>query len=189
MNRDEIEDLQRAVGAVVDGYWGPKSNRATQEYLLALMPKDNPWPESNEESLRQFYGNPGDTSKIVGIEAPYWLRLYGEADEPVEKIYCHEKVAASLSRALSSAYEIDPYVASSFFGCYVNRPMRGGSRPSLHAYGAAIDLDANRNRFRWHWPVTAKMPLGVMAAFALEGWTPAGAFWNYDAMHFQATRP
>jgi hypothetical protein len=75
-----------------------------------------------------------------------------------------------------------------YFGCYVNRPIRGGSTPSLHARGAAIDFDANRNRNAQHWPVSATMPIEVMECFAREGWLCAGAFWSRDAMHFQATR-
>jgi hypothetical protein len=32
------------------------------------------------------------------------------------------------------------------------------------------------------------MPLAVMEEFSREGWLAAGAFWNRDAMHFQATQ-
>ena len=54
--------------------------------------------------------------------------------------------------------------------------------------GAAIDLDADDNTFRDHWPMQADMPLEIMEAFAREGWVSAGAFWGYDAMHFEAVR-
>jgi hypothetical protein len=32
------------------------------------------------------------------------------------------------------------------------------------------------------------MPFGVMKAFAREGWLSAGAFWQRDSMHAQATQ-
>ena len=73
-------------------------------------------------------------------------------------------------------------------GIYNYRPKRGGTSLSLHSWGIAIDLDADDNGFRDSWPVKADMPLAIMEAFAREGWTSAGAFWGYDAMHFQATR-
>jgi hypothetical protein len=66
--------------------------------------------------------------------------------------------------------------------------MRGGSLPSLHARGAAIDLDADNNGNHVAWPVRATMPLEVMEAFAREGWLSAGAAWLRDGMHFQATQ-
>jgi hypothetical protein len=69
-----------------------------------------------------------------------------------------------------------------------NRPMRGGSLPSLHARGAAIDLAPSTNQFRESWPRSANMPIEVMEAFSREGWVAAGAHWGYDAQHFQATR-
>ncbi len=65
--------------------------------------------------------------------------------------------------------------------------MRGGSTPSLHARGAAVDLDPDYNGNLVSWPAKAAMPLEVMEAFAREGWLAAGAFWGRDAMHFQAT--
>jgi hypothetical protein len=65
--------------------------------------------------------------------------------------------------------------------------MRGGSTPSLHARGAAIDLDPDNNANKQHWPASATMPFAVMEAFAREGWLSAGAFWSRDAMHSQAT--
>ena len=68
-----------------------------------------------------------------------------------------------------------------------NRSMRGGSLPSLHARGAAIDLMPDQNANHTPWPSAATMPMEVMEAFAREGWLSAGAFWGRDAMHFQAT--
>jgi hypothetical protein len=65
--------------------------------------------------------------------------------------------------------------------------MRNGTLPSLHARGAAIDLDPDDNGLHIPWPVRATMPIEVMEAFAREGWKPAGAFWSRDAMHFEAT--
>jgi len=57
----------------------------------------------------------------------------------------------------------------------------------LHARGAAVDFDPDRNGNKVSWPLSASMPIAVMEAFAREGWLSAGAFWGRDAMHFQAT--
>lgn len=187
MTLKQIKALQHKVGTTPDGWWGPKSIAACQAHLTRLMPKDNPWPNPDQASMRAFYGAPDDNSQIIRLEPPSWLRLYN-TDKPVKNIWVHKKCAASLERALRAAYKRKPDWVRRFFGCHVDRKMRGGSLDSTHAYGAATDLAATTNRNRWHWPIKADMPLEVMEEFAKEGWLPAGAFWGRDAMHFQATR-
>jgi len=188
MTKTEIQEIQYEVGAKPDGIWGPRSRTACQRHLQALMPKPSPWPHPDHSELEDFYDDPWDNTNIVGVTAPPWLRLYG-TDRRVSKIYCHVEVAHSLLRALEAAYEVEPDVVSRYFGCHVDRNTRGGSSPSLHAYGAAIDLAAHTNQNHAAWPTKSDMPLSVMEAFAREGWTAAGAFWGRDAMHFQATQP
>jgi hypothetical protein len=151
------------------------------------MPRHNPWPKSDQASLRAFYGDPADNTVLVSMDAPSWLRLY-DTDRRVTKIQCHAKVADSLLRALYAAYEVAPNFAKRYFGCHVDRPMRGGTKPSTHAYGAAIDLAATTNGNQTHWPTKADMPLEVMECFAREGWLSAGAFWSRDGMHHQASQ-
>lgn len=187
MTKNQIVKLQKNVGTKADGFWGPNSIAATKRHLRALMPKNNPWPRSSQSALRAFYGDPDDNSVIVSITAPSWMRLY-DSGKRVRTIRCHKKVAKSLLRALNSAHAKHPEFVKRYFGCHVDRPMRGGSKPSTHAYGAAIDLSASTNRNRQSWPVSANMPIEVMEEFAKEGWTPAGAFWGRDAMHMQCTR-
>lgn len=188
MKTSNIIEIQKKIGATPDGFWGPKSTAACQSYLRSLMPSPSPWPKPDKASLRAFYGDPWDNSQIVMIEAPEWLRLY-DSDKPVTRIQVHERCADSLLQCLLEAYEVAPVVVSRFFGCHVDRNMRGGSLPSLHAYGAAVDLDANMNGNHDHWPQKATMPLEVMEVFCRHGWTPAGAFWSRDGMHFAAHQP
>jgi hypothetical protein len=175
MTTNQKIELQKHVGAKPDGFWGPKSIAACKRHLRALMPKDNPWPSSSQSALRAFYGDPDDNSVIVSVVAPGWLRLY-DSEKVAKSISCHKLVADSLLRALKDAHSSHPHIVSRYFGCHVDRAMRGGTSPSTHAYGAAIDLDASTNRNRQSWPTSATMPIEVMEAFA-------------RAMHFQATRP
>lgn len=185
-----IKEMQKKIGVDPDGFWGPKSIAACQAHLRKLMPTPNPWPGTSQEELRAFYGRPGDESKLVSFKPPFRMN-YGS--QPVRVIRCHEKVAESLERILTrigahygqSPTIIDP--AGDYYGCYNYRVKRGGSSWSLHAWGAAIDLDADDNTYKQSWPMQADMPLEVMEEFALDGWKAAGAFWGYDAMHFEAT--
>jgi len=187
MNRDEIKALQEKIGAVPDGFWGARSIAACQEYLRKLRPSTSIWPSTSQAALQGFYGSPGDEEQLVNIDVSSYGVRYDE--KPVKTIRCHHKVADSLERIISKLSEIPQgrYALKQYAGVYNDRPMRGGSLPSLHARGAAIDLDPSTNRNRQAWPVSATMPIEVMEIFAAEGWTCAGSAWGRDAMHFQAT--
>jgi hypothetical protein len=187
MTRTQIQAMQARIGTAPDGFWGPRSIAACQRHLRALMPSPNPWPESDQASLRAFYGDAGDPMQLTSLPVQGLGIQYD--GKPVKSILCHHKVAASLKRVLEEI-AAGPHAAilREFAGVYNNRPMRGGSLPSLHARGAAIDLAPGTNANPTHWPSRATMPLEIMEAFAREGWLAAGAFWSRDAMHFQATR-
>ncbi len=185
MNTPEIIALQKAIGTEPDGHWGPKSIRTVQTYLASKFPHPNPWPKTDQASLTAFYGAPGDESRLVNLAVPRGIYYDGTM---VKTVRCHERVAPSLLIILRELVEKFPAIAAKYAGCYNNRAMRGGSLPSLHARGAAIDFDPDANDNHTHWPVSASMPLGVMEIFARQGWIAAGAFWGRDAMHFQATR-
>lgn len=191
MNTEEIKKIQSKIGVIPDGFWGPKSIVACQKYLRALMPNPNPWPKSDQASLYRFYGNPGDEKNLVIVDFPFKTLYEGKE---VKKFRCHKKVADSLVRVLKSIgekYGKDRGImeeAEDFGGVYNFRNKRGGSSYSVHAWGAAIDLDADDNTFRDSWPMKSDMPFEIMEEFAKEGWLSAGAFWGYDAMHQQATR-
>jgi hypothetical protein len=184
----QIQEIQRLVGTVPDGRWGPISRRAADMYFRGLAPRPHPFPATDEASLQAFYGSPGDTSKHVRIAVGnYHVRFSGQI---VREITVHRKCADSLLSIIEELATFDEglQALSRYAGVYVDRPMRGGTRPSLHARAAAIDLWPSANGLHTPWPVTATMPVSVMEVFARHGWLCAGSAWGRDAMHFQATR-
>lgn len=185
MTANQIKAIQERIGTTPDGFWGPKSIATCQRHLRALMPKPNPWPKIDQRSLTAFYGEPGDESKLGNLPVVgLGIRYDGIA---VRTIRCHAKVADALLAVLRELSKTHPEILAEYGGCYNNRLMRGGSLPSLHARGAAIDFAPAKNGLNTPWPTRATMPLEVMEAFAKQGWLAAGAFWGRDAMHFQAT--
>jgi len=186
----DIADLQKRVGANPDGFWGPRSTAACQAHLLAMMPQPNPAPRSDQRSLTAFYGKAGDESKLERMQFPIPMFYAGR---PVNFTRVHRECVPTLLDILTeikSLYGSNKRImraATTYDGCYNNRAMRGGSTPSLHARGAAIDLDAGNNGNRTHWPLVATMPIEIMEVFSRHGWLSAGAFWSRDAMHFEYT--
>jgi hypothetical protein len=187
MTKQQIIAIQQRIGTTPDGFWGPASIKACQEHLRRLMPVPNPWPASNQPALQGRYGSPGDERQLVSIDVAGMGVQYD--GKPVRSIRVHRECAESLRRVISTmAGGPFRYVLAEFGGVFNNRNMRGGSSPSLHARGAAIDLMPGTNGLNTHWPTRATMPIEVMEIFAAEGWLAAGAFWSRDAMHFQATK-
>lgn len=187
MTTEEIIAIQRKIGTTPDGIWGNKSTAACEAYLRSLMPNPNPWPQTSQKALTAFYGAAGDESRLTTIDVR-GLGVQFEGQN-VSKIRVNRACADSLLRIIK-AIAASPFnrVLRFYAGVYNNRPMRGGTTPSLHARGAAIDLMPATNGLNTHWPTKATMPFEVMEIFAREGWLPAGAFWSRDAQHFQATQ-
>lgn len=184
MTHAQIVSLQERIGTTPDGFWGRLSIAAVQRHLRAMMPGRILWPAPSQSALREFYGRPGDESQLETVPAPCPLRFEGR---PVKRLRGNLRCLTSLCRALAAAHEVAPETVEDFGGVFANRTMRGGELPSVHAYGAAVDLSPESNGNHTAWPVRATMPIEVMECFAREGWISAGAFWGRDAMHFQAT--
>lgn len=188
MTTNEIIAIQRKIGTTPDGIWGRKSIKACEDYLLGLMPKPIQWPRPGDAAMKAFYGEPGDINNLINLPvSDLGVAYFGQK---VKTIRCHRRVADSLRLALEEIHAGPAkHILGEYGGCFNYRQMRGGTRFSKHAWGAAIDLSPMRNGLRTHWPVKASMPFEVMEAFSRQGWTSAGAFWSRDAMHFEATAP
>lgn len=196
MNLEQIRTIQETIGAEPDGFWGPISTKACRNYLRARMPVSHPFPTSRQ--VTAFYGRHGEPNgsyspPTVKIDLPFDI-YYG--DRPVNILRPHEKCAESLLHAfelLASRFPTEYARRTAgiltYDGLYNPRPMRGGTAWSMHSWAIAIDLCAAKNGNTVHWPTGASMPLAVMECFAEAGWTPAGAFWSRDAMHFEAVCP
>lgn len=148
-----------------------------------------------------FYGDPDkendglpdaffESNYLVRVVAPFQMYYAGK---PTSGIRIHRKCAESLSRVLLqiskefTPAEIARYGLNTTGGGYNFRLKRGGSTPSIHSWGAAVDLAPDLNRFGWEYLSRPNMmPQKVVKAFALEGWTWGGMWRTPDGMHFQA---
>ena len=76
-------------------------------------------------------------------------------------------------------------------GCFNNRPMLGGSKPSMHAYGIAWDLDPERNQLKWDHKLAVFATPKYEKFWAIVeqyGATSLGRERDFDWMHFQFAR-
>jgi hypothetical protein len=150
------------------------------------------WPHDDPESLAAFYGNPdhGEPgTRLVPVVPPFKMYYDGK---PIKAIQFHKKAAPALLAALNAIWNhygrdqatIDRLGISKFNGAYNPRKIRGSAtRWSNHAYGAAIDLNADDNGFgRGH----GTMPQPVVDAFKAQGALWGGDYHGRtDPMHFE----
>lgn len=148
------------------------------------------WP--TQAQARTFYGAPG--TNLTLLPCPWQLTYLGL---PVAGITINKNCADSLRRVLEYVWElcdedqdkINSLHYNRFSGSYNDRNIRGGSSPSMHSYGAAIDWDDQENQqHSQHHVFTRESPL--IAAFLQEGWIWGGDWspGSIDAMHVQAAR-
>ena len=165
------------------------------------------WPREDPAELAAFYGkfelgsNGLPTTKweaahLVTIRTPYPMRAAWDLRLAIIGIRCHRRVAESLSNVLEKIFEaygslaeVRHYGMDRFGGAYNYRRISGSSKLSLHAYGAAIDLDPEHNPLGPAWRAGAgMMPMLVVELFEEAGWKWGGRFeGRKDCMHFQAT--
>jgi hypothetical protein len=163
------------------------------------------WPKDTREELDAYYGPhvpreggyptlAWEAKNLVWIKPPYHMRAAWDQKLVITRIRCHRRVAASLSAILDEMRSrfgragLNRRWMNLFGGTYVYRVVRGSNRLSLHAYGAAIDLDPIHNPLGKAWKLeSTMMDLEVVDIFESAGWTWGGRFeGRKDCMHFQA---
>lgn len=183
------QTIQRHVGARPDGDPGPATADAVAKALGVVWPVAAGWPRDIEREMVAFYGQPGEGH--TQIVPPY--RLYYEG-KPIQKITVHEKIAPAVMRVLEKTLlyygpeGVHTLKLDVYDGCFNDRPKRGGTSRSVHAYAAALDFCAEFNSL--HQDHTT-------ALFAKQAYKPWFEFWeaegavslgrsrDYDYQHVQ----
>jgi hypothetical protein len=187
----KIKDVQNALGLKPDGIAGSKTWGAIHLEICGL-PDKSTIPNSSTSDVTAFYGDKGDESNLVWFNFQYPMYLYGDATQPITRHRCHklckddlEKIFKEIGDTFSADY-ITEHHLDHYDGCFNDRPTRGGSTPSKHSWGIAIDIaaDINGNQSRRD---QADMPWEVVEIFEKHGWKSGGRAWGRDFMHFQRT--
>lgn len=139
------------------------------------------------------YGQPGE--RLVTITLPYKMRLAWEPHTFIERITCHELIAAQLIAVfndLLNHYGYEKLVELGidlYGGCYNKRLMRGSkTKWSRHSWGIAIDLSPDKNALRTIWKNAqfSKPEYNfLISTFYKHGFFNLGKEAGFDAMHFE----
>lgn len=194
----------------IDGFWGPDTEYAFKQYMdnrnsgqptRLWRPEDrtpvnpNLWPAQYTPQFDSFYGPRG--SSLVKIQLPYPHRFSWEPTTVINSFQVHQRVHDSLKRVLTNVLnhygiqKIRELKLDLWGGCYNERPIRGGTRWSMHSWGIAIDYDPNRNKLEWgRDKATFSRPDydKWWEFWEAEGWISLGRERNFDWMHVQAAK-
>jgi hypothetical protein len=117
--------------------------------------------------------------------APEYLRftrINGAADRLREVSAEIDALSPSLMRAA--------YPSAGTYSC---RGVADMGQPSMHAYGAAVDLNLKLSNY-WIWdvgknaktiPYRNRMPIEIVNIFERHGFIWGGRWYHYDTMHFE----
>jgi D-alanyl-D-alanine carboxypeptidase-like protein/putative peptidoglycan binding protein len=151
-----------------------------------------------QRDMEAFYGPAGGPDCTAGrVNLPYRMIIAWNRSQTVTRFSCHKKLADPMMRIFRAVWahygesEIERLELNIFGGCYNYRAVRGGTSLSTHAYGAAVDLNPEKNQLRWG-PERAQFAGPEYEPFwsivMANGATPAGYAWGRDWMHFQFAR-
>ncbi len=189
--KGKIDGIAGPMTAAAFTAWKAANGTHTEPPVVAHPPtglQHNDWPLESDAAV--FFGYPPN---LTQIESPFaWDTDDGKGI--VTHMTCNIKVAASLRRifaAIKAHYGGDIEAmrhdgVNYFDGIYSDRSKKGSAGRSMHAYGAAIDIDAAHNgQGTGH----GRMPLAVVSIFKTEGWRWGGNYEGLsDPMHFEACK-
>ena len=149
-------------------------------------PQDDPGRFRNSEFFDKMYGNceRGETRKhLTNVK---WLPSSGGGFVQITTV---NGVADKL-RSVADEIELLPaeikrfaYPSAGAFNC---RTVKDTGKRSMHAYGAAIDLNTKSADY-WLWSKAGyrnRIPFEIVAIFERHGFIWGGKWGHFDTMHF-----
>ena len=158
-------------------------------FAAIAAPNSDPGRFRNKEFFDALYGDcrKGEVGK--NLVAVAWLPR--SANENIK--FTNRNGAADALRAVSAEIDALPSAiraaALPIAGTYACRGVADRGQPSMHAYGAAIDLNLAYSNY-WLWDGRGgtfknHMPREIVTAFERHGFIWGGRWQHYDTMHFE----
>jgi peptidoglycan hydrolase-like protein with peptidoglycan-binding domain len=187
-----------------DGDFGPLTTEAVRALLgtaqvsapAAAAPGRVVYPRQSE--MVAFYGPAGAAACTAGkVKLPFPFIIAWNTAQKISTFSCHARLEAPMTAIFAEAakhYGEARFRAlrlDLFGGCYNYRPMRGGTSLSTHAWGAAVDLDPERNQLTWGADRASFDGPDYLAFWGIveaHGGVSLGRARNRDWMHFQFAR-
>lgn len=193
-----IKLLQTKLGVTADGIIGPKTLAAlcNELHINVQTPTTTPskgkWPTQAEvRSGKSIFGKVGCEGDLVNITPAY--PIYYDGRE-LKTIRVHKLIAEDVAQILQEvkdAYGLEAIHRlrlDQYAGSYNFRKITSGKSYSMHAWGIAMDWDANNNTYSMHKPKASLSKPECEKWWEIweaHGATSLGRARDYDWMHVQ----
>lgn len=137
-----------------------------------------------------MYGDCRKNEVVKNLRPVKWLPKHGGGSVRVTTV---NGVADALERVSRALDELPVHLATYLVpaaGTYNCRRVAGSRAISMHAYGAAIDIDTRYADY-WRWSPGEtprwrnRIPIAIVRIFEQHGFIWGGAWYHYDTMHFE----
>lgn len=194
-----------------DAYWGSQTEDAADrlrrqfagDWSVPTRPDEVHDEISSDKSgircwspstaaFRDRYGSEGRRQDFV--HSPYVLKLDWDLSTSITRFMAHQLLVTPIERAMQDTLshygpdEISRLGLDRFGGCLNVRAKRGGSTPSTHSWGAAVDWYPSRNRLKQTRmsALFAKKPYeAFLDIWEAHGFMSLGRCYDFDWMHLQ----
>jgi hypothetical protein len=153
----------------------------------ALIPRSDPGRIRNRAFFDKMYGDcwKGEvTPRLVPVD---WLpRSWGHTIRVTSTNGVAERLAEISVELEALPAPVKRYAYPSA-GAYNCRTVADTREPSMHSWGAAIDINAAYSEY-WLWPRAASVntiPAEIIDIFERHGFIWGGKWSHYDTMHFE----
>lgn len=157
---------------------------------LGGPPQSDPGRLRNKAFFDALYGDCRKDEVAPHLVSIVWLpRSWGHRIEATAVNGVAERLKA-VSAEIDALPEAVRRAAFPIAGTYACRAVADQGQPSLHAYGAAIDLNLAFSNY-WLWQTQGaaryrnRMPDAIVAAFERHGFVWGGKWLHFDTMHFE----
>lgn len=138
-----------------------------------------------------MYGDCRKNDVVPKLKTVEWLPGHNGGRVAITAINGVDQALAAASRALDQLPSEFMKFLVPTAGTYNCRSVAGSSARSMHAYGAAIDLNVTYADY-WRWSKDAnapvwknRIPIEIVRTFEQHGFIWGGYWYHFDTMHFE----
>jgi len=158
----------------------------------AFNPHDDPGRIRNRAFFDKMYGDCWKGEVAPHLVPVIWLpRSWGHTIQVTSVNGVAERLAEASDELDALPFSIKRY-AHPTAGTYSCRTVADAGQPSMHAWGAAIDINVARADY-WLWhrsgmlnaTQVGRLPAEIIDIFERHGFIWGGKWFHYDTMHFE----